>query len=91
MSIGVNSRKTHPLNLRYRYPSYKKGTCAELAVVLKSKEDNFSDLDLVVLRVDRNGSLVNSKPCEGCQNLISQLKFRSVRFSDDNGQIISYV
>jgi len=86
ISIGVNVNKTHPWNLKYKYDSYKTGTCAELAAVIKSKSEDHCNHTMIVTRVNRNGILDNSRPCKGCQFLINQLKFKEVWFTNSNGE-----
>ena len=87
ISIGVNAyKKTHPLNLKYRYHPLKNGTCAELVAVIKGRLTDYTGHDMVVVRIDRNGNPAQSRPCAGCEFLINQLNFRKVWFTNDYGQ-----
>lgn len=86
VSIGTNQKKTHPHNLRYRYRVEKTHTCAELLAVLKGKKTNYSGHRMVVIRVDREDNLNNSKPCEGCQHLIESMDFDEVWFTNTEGE-----
>lgn len=81
IEIATNIKKTHPMNFRYNYRPLKNGVCAELSVVLKSRMEIFNRHTLIVTRVDRNGLLNYSKPCEGCLHLIDQLRFKEVWYS----------
>jgi hypothetical protein len=43
---------------------------------------------MLVLRIDRNGKLNISKPCRGCQSVISQFNLKEIWYSDKDGNII---
>jgi len=96
ISIGLNSAKTHPLNLRNRKISRKTGedyssqkqTCSELNAILKLKR--LTNIDtrrcvLVNLRYDRNDCLALAKPCTSCQSLLRYHNFKSVIWSTPYG------
>lgn len=86
--VGWNKAKSHPTNQKHPYgPS--SAIHAELDVILRSKSDDLSQFDLLVLRIDRNMRLNQSKPCVGCQSLIEQVGVRRVWWSDETGQIKS--
>lgn len=96
ISIGLNSNKTHPLNLRNRkisritgedYSSQKQ-TCSELSAILKLKR--LTNIDtrkctLINLRYDRNDKIAMAKPCSSCQSLLRYHNFKQVIWSTDNG------
>jgi cytidine deaminase len=75
-------------------------THAEMAVIfqlMKSaprKGRKRIDLDLIVVRVNKCGSLSNSKPCAKCLKYLERLnqtscyRVRDVYYSDSNGQVI---
>lgn len=93
VSVGTNSRKTHPANLAYGYLSRKSkpisgivGTHSELKAALKAGPQNCRGLTLVNTRVNRNGRLDNSRPCRGCEDLIGKLGFLEVYYTDGNGE-----
>lgn len=93
ISIGLNSLKTHPLNLKYNYVNKNNqnisdivGTHAELSAVIKLGEEDCSGLTLVNTRINRNNMLDFSAPCRGCLDMIKQLNFGSVYFSDNIGK-----
>jgi len=61
ISIGLNSLKTHPHNLKYNYINKNKekisdivGTHSELSAVIKLGEEDCSGLTLVNTRINRN-------------------------------------
>lgn len=45
--------------------------------------------DIVVVRVNKNGDIVNSKPCDICMGLIRSAQIRKVLYSTDDGTIKS--
>lgn len=87
--IGTNSCKSHPETLKYDYENHQLvGIHAELSVCMKSGKENLRDYKMIVLRVDRNGKLANSKPCCGCQSVIKQFDIGEVWYSDKNGMVV---
>ena len=92
ISIGMNSIKTHPKNLKYNYVNKLKeniseivGTHSELNAVIKLGEEDCSKLTLINTRINRNNLLDNSAPCHGCSDMIHQLNFKNVYFSNVKG------
>ena len=93
LSIGTNNpRKTHPRNLKYKYTSRENndisefvGVHSELSAVLKFGFEDCTNFILVNTRVNAAGKIANSKPCKGCQNLIFQLNFKKVYYTNDSG------
>ena len=92
ISIGLNSPKTHPLNLKYNYINKNNqkisdivGTHSELSAVIKLGEEDCSGLTLVNTRINRNNQLDFSAPCFGCCDMIKQLNFKSVYYSNTKG------
>lgn len=91
--IGINTDKTHPLNLRYQYMG-KDGTDirrfvgvhSELSAILKYGKEDCSDCVFVNVRIDRNGKTAISKPCVGCQDLLQQVGFKRLYFSNVNNK-----
>ena len=45
--------------------------------------------DIIVVKVNREGDLVNSKPCRVCMSLIKRTGIKKVLYSDDNNIIRS--
>ena len=93
ISIGLNSLKTHPKNLKYNYVNKLNqnisdivGTHSELSAVIRLGKENCSGLTLVNTRINRNNELDFSAPCSGCLDMIKQLNFKSVYFSGNNGK-----
>jgi deoxycytidylate deaminase len=93
ISIGLNSPKTHPLNLKYNYVNKNNekisnivGTHSELSAVIRLGEEDCSKLTLVNTRINRNNMLDFSAPCNGCCDMIQQLNFKNVYFSNVQGK-----
>ena len=98
ISIGMNSTKTHPMNLKYNYVNKNKesisnivGTHAELNAVIKLGEEDCSRLTLVNTRINRNNLLDNSAPCSGCSDMIRQLSFKNVYYSNIKGNFDKFL
>ena len=96
ISIGLNSSKTHPVNLRNKKISRvtgedysnQKQTCSELNAVLKLKR--LTNIDtrkcvLVNLRYDRNDQKALAKPCMSCTSLLHYHNFKQVIWSTSEG------
>lgn len=86
--IGTNKKRTHPETSKHPYHEGEVGIHAELDCILKADKEDLSDYKMVVLRIDRKENLTVSKPCPGCQSLISQFNIKEVWFSDKSGNII---
>lgn len=87
--IGTNSRKSHPKIQNYPYISNQSTRLhAELSVCIKSGKENLSNYKMIVLRVNRNGKLANSRPCVGCQGVIKQFNIDEVWHSDSSGNVV---
>jgi deoxycytidylate deaminase len=93
LSIGMNSPKTHPLNLKYNYINKQKanisdvvGTHSELSSVIKLGYQDCSGLVMVNTRINRNNKLDYSFPCNGCMEMIKKLNFDKVVYSNKEGK-----
>lgn len=96
VKIGWNKNKTHPKNKYLPYRRGDDGKChdvklhAEMDVILKVKKTDLSDYELLVLRVDGEGKLNNSKPCPGCQMLINGCLIDDIYYSTSDQKIEKY-
>lgn len=98
--LAENSPKTHSLN-KYN-PKYGhdgrnisdiKGTCSELAAIIKFRNRTNFDLSrcsLVNIRINKLGSIANSCPCVSCANLLRYFRFREVWFTNEAGMFQRY-
>lgn len=84
LAIGENSHKTHPKTQIYGYPSFCK-IHAELSACIRFGKEDCSKYSIAVVRIDRNGKFNQSRPCPGCQNVLRQLNFRKIYFTNETG------
>lgn len=92
-SIGINSTKTHPRNLKYNYKGADGvdirtmvGVHSELDAVIKMGRKDLSDCVFINVRIDNNGQVALSAPCEGCQSILSRVGFKQVWYTNNDGQ-----
>lgn len=89
LTIGVNSKKTHPLAKHYKQYRFTEVQCAELNALIrlgalhKGKEIDFKRLTMVVVRIGKDGSFKYSKPCDGCVSMLKKFNFKKVYYSND--------
>jgi len=95
LSIGVNTPKTHPLNLKHNYVNKRNipihdlvGTHSELSAVIKLGTDDCDGLIMVNTRVNRNNEIDFSMPCKGCTSFLETLNFKRIYYSDKDGNFL---
>ena len=86
--IGWNKKRTHPLTKIHPYHGGNVYLHAEVDAILRSRKDELYDYKMLVLRVNRENQLCNSKPCPGCQSLIKQFSLSEIWYSDIEGSIV---
>ena len=82
--IGLNSRKTHPLQKRFTTHPERICTHAEIAAIAlatKTVGDDLSSFLLSVARVQRNGTIGLAQPCPGCMRAIKHFKIKHVEWT----------
>lgn len=83
-AIGWNNMvKTHPMTIRYPYQPAAK-THAEMSAILKMKGACLKNMTLVVIRLNSDNEMKQSKPCLGCQAFIKEVGVGSVWYSDED-------
>ncbi len=87
ISVGWNTRKTHPKTINF-YPFSHKATHAEALAIIRGQLEDYSGHDLMVLRVNNNGEIDYSKPCQYCNKFIEWLGFDNIFYSGHNGELI---
>jgi len=89
-----NPVKTHAGAYRigedFNLPKYKEHPFYHAESHLISKLlDRYNTVDsnwsVVVMRINRRGLILGSKPCENCDKLLSAVGLNDVYYSDDNG------
>lgn len=96
--VETNKPKTHPQNLLNPKIgrdgsdiSEIKYLCSEASALLSfGDREDFNKLALYTLRIDRNGKLAYSYPCESCQSLLARVDFKNIFFTDKNGNWTEY-
>lgn len=84
-SIGWNNaKKSNPIILKYPYKPNSR-IHAEMSAILKIKNVETSNLNIIVMRIDDKGNLCNSKPCSGCEAMIHDFGFKNVYYSNEQG------
>ncbi len=87
VSIGKNSKKGHPINQKFGYPS-GCGLHAEASAVIKSGKIDHSRHTMVTFRIDRNNNIAMGKPCSHCQKLLNDVEFKNVFYSNESGEFV---
>jgi tRNA(Arg) A34 adenosine deaminase TadA len=80
-----NSRKTHPLLLRYSNYPYLH---AESHCIVSHGLDNCRGLSLMVCRCDSSRRLTMARPCVACLRLIQEVGISKVYYTDWEGKIV---
>lgn len=90
--IGINSTKTHPRNLLYKYVGKEGkdirtmiGVHSELNAIIRYGREDCSDCTFINVRIDKNGNVAIAAPCKGCQNVLRQVGFKQVYYTNDTG------
>lgn len=93
VSIGWNSVKSHPINLKYNYTNRQGkniggqvGTHSEISSALRYGQEDCSDITFINLRIDMNSKLNSACPCSGCSHFLSQVGFKCIMASNKDGQ-----
>lgn len=97
LCVGQNKPKTHRRNMLNNTANFDvgiKGTCSELATILKAKS-KYSNIDwrrvtLVNIRIGRDGGLKLSKPCVSCESLLAYFEPGAVYYSTNEGEFNKY-
>lgn len=82
LSIACNSNKTHPKKSDF-YPDIKETIHAELMAIILSGRIEFTKCTIYIVRIDNNGRVANSKPCEYCAALIKSFRFKKVIYTQN--------
>lgn len=87
---GWNKKKTHPAVARFGYNDKVTHIHAELDAIIRYGKTDCRNNTLVVMRLHKDNSLANSKPCKGCQHVIEQVGFKNVYYSDSTGKFVRW-
>jgi len=81
------------LGYNYEGKYFNISSChAEMNVInkIKCNKNNPIKMDILIVRINNNGEIKNSKPCKNCIKYIekSRLNFVNVYYSNEKSQII---
>lgn len=86
-SIGVNKFIGEMKDKNNK--SHYKTMHAEINVFENFSKKNVRGMDILVIRVNKNSALKNSRPCNQCIDKLQKIGIRKVFYSDDDGYIVS--
>jgi len=95
--IGINSLKTNTRSLRLNYfkngEDLRKlvGTHSELSALIKYGKEDCSNCIFLNVRIDKEGNIKNSFPCNGCLSGLFQVGFKRLYFTNDSGDFEEYL
>ncbi len=88
VSVGCNSLKSHPVQLKYNkflpYSVNVPRLHAEIDALVKCHED-VKGGTIYIFRMGRDGVTRLCKPCESCRNFIIDKRIRRIVWTDTNG------
>jgi tRNA(Arg) A34 adenosine deaminase TadA len=67
---------------------YYKTMHAEITVFEKLPKKKVRGMDILVIRINKNLALKNSRPCNQCIDTLSKLGIRKVYYSNEDGNIV---
>jgi deoxycytidylate deaminase len=80
VAVGNNHRRKHIGTFSVH---------AEMDAIWKMPcNESFDNLKAIVIRINREGHLVYSKPCEMCQKTLQDNGIRCVAYSTHNGHVV---
>lgn len=95
ISIGQNSKKTHPMNLKNRKISKDgvdisgiRGTCSELSSLkqlVRLTNIPSTKCQMINIRINKNNEIRMSRPCYSCLRLLAFYDITDVCYSNEKG------
>lgn len=67
---------------------YYRTMHAEITVFEKLPKKKFRGMDILVIRINKNLALRNSRPCNHCIDKLSKMGIRKVYYSNESGNIV---
>lgn len=89
IGIGYNSRKTHPLMLKFAEADNELKTClhAEIDAIRQAlrqyDEEELQGASIYIARVLKNGETAMAKPCNVCQKALEAYGICAVYWTDN--------
>lgn len=87
ISIGINKMKSHPVQKQFTRDPELAYIHAEVDCLKSISKLNVKRATLYVVRVNKNGNLAESCPCDGCKKLIQSIGISRLVYSIDGGII----
>lgn len=89
------SRKAHRIGQQFNIPTYMEFSYPHAESHLVSKLlDRYNSIDtnwkIVVLRINREGKILLSKPCINCQKILDALNLNQIYYSNNDGSFSDY-
>jgi hypothetical protein len=84
-AFRIGKRFNIPKYLEYPYVHSESHLISKLLDRYNSIDPNWS---ICVLRINRQGLILGSKPCVNCSKLLSAVGLNEVYYSDDNGNFV---
>jgi len=84
-AFRIGKRFNIPKYLEYPYVHSESHLISKLLDRYNSIDPNWS---VCVLRINRQGLILGSKPCVNCSKLLSAVGLNEVYYSDDNGNFV---
>jgi hypothetical protein len=85
VAIGRNRKKSHPLQARFADRPQRIYLHAEIDAIVdfltKFHISNCASAEMIVIRLDAEGNLADSKPCAGCQKALITFGFKDIEWS----------
>lgn len=93
---NVLTNKAYKMGERFNIKRYKEHPYAHAESYLVSKllarYDSISpNWKIVVLRINREGRILLSKPCKNCQKILDAVGLKYVYYSNDDGSFVSSI
>jgi cytidine deaminase len=87
VGLGTNSKKTHPLQKRFKDRNDRIYLHAEIAAIVDAKLSDYKDTIMIVARVlPYHNSFAMSRPCGGCFDAIRAFGVETIVYMDDNNK-----
>lgn len=93
VSVGVNGKKSHPLQQKFNNIRFKDDSAAqhlmhaEIEALVKGRAHHreIEDAAIYVYRVMKDGSIGMARPCVGCMAALKEYGIREVFYTTDQG------
>lgn len=81
-TFQIKSKETNEIQTHF------KTVHAEINVFSKMPKKSVKGLDILVIRINKQLALKNSRPCNNCIDKLKKIGIRKVFYSNENGNII---